>query len=162
MSKKGREFIKNYEGLRLEPYNDQTGKTITSWKRGATIGYGHLISEDDWPIFKNGISRDEAAKLFDADIELFATKVKDLIAAEVAQHQFDAMVSLAFNIGIGGFSNSSALKIVNDPNAKTGYTSLEAAWKAFRESQGKVNKGLISRRKDEWELYSDADYVRDH
>ena len=121
-----------------------------------------MISEDDWPIFKNGISRDEAAKLFDADIELFATKVKDLIAAEVAQHQFDAMVSLAFNIGIGGFSNSSALKIVNDPNAKTGYTSLEAAWKAFRESQGKVNKGLISRRKDEWELYSDADYVRDH
>lgn len=43
LSNDGQNLLKNIEKLRLKPYNDQNGKEITSYVKGATIGYGHLI-----------------------------------------------------------------------------------------------------------------------
>ena len=80
----------------------------------------------------------------------------------VAQHQVDAAVSLAYNIGLDAFRNSSVLKLINDPKSKTNYSDLESAWKAWKNSQGKVNQGLVNRRQDEWELYCNGDYERNH
>jgi len=43
MSNQGMGLLKSIEKLRLKPYDDQTGKEISSWVKGATIGYGYLI-----------------------------------------------------------------------------------------------------------------------
>ena len=82
------------------------------------------------------------------------------MTAQISQQQFDASVILAFNIGIGAFKSSSALKLINDPNASTTYDSLESAWKAWNKSQGKVSRGLVNRRNAEWNIYSKGVYER--
>ncbi|EJW1430094.1 lysozyme, partial [Campylobacter jejuni] len=47
LSNDGQNLLKNIEKLRLKPYNDQNGKEITSYVKGATIGYGHLIGQNE-------------------------------------------------------------------------------------------------------------------
>ena len=86
--------------------------------------------------------------------------VKDSVKVNLTQKQFDALASLAFNIGKGGFEKSSVLQLVNDPNAKTPYADLEAAWKALTVSQGKENKGLENRRQAELRVYNSGNYAR--
>lgn len=146
-------YIKALESLSLQPYDDQTGQEISDWVTGATIGYGHLISQSDWNKYKNGISDTQAETLLNLDLSPFLKIVKSAITIELNQHQFDALVIFAFNIGTGGFSKSSVVKLINDPDAKTGYPSLKAAWMAWTKSQGREMKGLIKRRQAEWSLY---------
>ncbi len=154
ISSKGMELLKSIERLRLKPYDDQTGKDISSWVEGATVGYGHLINRGEWNKYKNGISKREAEALFIQDLSPYANEVKSKVKTKLSQNEFDALVILTFNIGRGAFRTSSVLKLVNDPTAKTNYSSLEAAWKAWNKSQGKVMKGLNNRRQAEWDIYS--------
>ena len=154
VSAQGINILKLIEQLRLTPYDDQNGKDISAWVKGATIGYGHLISQGEWPTYKNGINASQAEALFSSDLQPYANAVRSGVTVAVSQNQFDAIVILTFNIGIGGFQKSSVLKLVNDPTAKTAYSSLEAAWKAWNKSQGNVMQGLINRRNAEWNIYS--------
>lgn len=45
ISDKGMALLMTIESFRNKPYDDQTGTGISSWVKGATIGYGHLISQ---------------------------------------------------------------------------------------------------------------------
>lgn len=156
----GEALLKAVETLRLKPYDDQTTRDISAWVAGATIGYGHLIAAKDWDTYKDGITQAQAEALFAADLAPFDQAVRDAISVGLQQYQFDALVILAFNIGVGGFKGSSVVKLVNDPKAATGHPSLEAAWKAWNKSQGKVMKGLDNRRAAEWRIYTMAVYAR--
>lgn len=162
MSAAGIELLKQIEELRLRPYDDQSGKETNRWVEGATIGYGHLIQKSEWSKYKEGISVTDARSLFDSDLAPFIRAVQKGVTTKVSQNQFDALVCLAFNIGAGanGFSESSVLKLVNDPTAKTKYADLESAWKAWNKSQGMIMKGLVSRRDCEWKIYSRGIYER--
>ncbi len=82
------------------------------------------------------------------------------MATGLQQYEFDALVMLAFNIGESAFKGSSVVKLVNDPQARTGHASLEAAWKAWNKSQGRVMKGLDNRRAAEWRVFTRAVYAR--
>lgn len=154
------DFMKGVEQLRTQPYDDQTGRDIDQWVRGATIGYGHLISADEWPQYAAGISAARAEDLFREDLAPFVQLINDTVTAVLQQHQFDALVILCFNIGAKALRESSVLKLVNDPNAQTNYPDLEAAWKAWNKSQGRVSQGLINRRNAEWNIYSKNIYQR--
>ncbi|MGR5235891.1 glycoside hydrolase family protein [Vibrio alfacsensis] len=158
LSLKGANLLKQIEQLKLHPYDDQNGQAISHWNKGATIGYGHLISQVDWDKYKNGINAKEADLLFAKDVKPFQDAVRNSLKVSVSQSQFDAMVIFAFNIGVGGFKESSALKLINDPESKTSYPSLEKAWKAWNKSQGKTNKGLINRRVCEWTIFTEGVY----
>ncbi|HEG8218073.1 TPA: lysozyme, partial [Campylobacter jejuni] len=103
LSNDGQNLLKNIEKLRLKPYNDQNGKEITSYVKGATIGYGHLIGQNEWDLYKNGITLQEADKLFKSDLLPFENAVKNSINSSLAQNEFDALVILCFNIGIDNF-----------------------------------------------------------
>lgn len=153
-------LLMEVETLRLSPYDDQTAKNIINWVEGATIGYGHLIIKCDWDTYKNGISEPHAKSLLDSDLNPFLAIVQSSVTAKLAQNEFDAMVILAYNIGAQAFSESSVVKLVNNPKAKTQYKDLEAAWKAWNKSQGKVMKGLNNRRQCEWDIYTQAIYKR--
>ncbi|MGD8925562.1 MAG: glycoside hydrolase family protein [Thioalkalispiraceae bacterium] len=160
VSAKGVNLLKSIERLALKPYDDQNGREITRWVKGATIGYGHLISRNDWPNYKNGLNKTEAEALFKQDLEPFAEHVRNKVTANILQQEFDAMVILAFNIGKTAFASSSALKLINNPGANTSYASLEKAWLAWNKSQGKYSRGLANRRKAEWKIYTKGVYQR--
>jgi len=160
VSDKGLNLLKSVEALHLTPYDDQTGADITSWVKGATIGYGHLIKSGEWATYKDGFTEADADALFEEDLAPFVDVVQSNIKVDLTPNQFDALVILAFNIGIGGFASSSVVTLVNNPAAVTKYPNLEAAWKAWNKSQGKVMKGLDNRRQCEWKIYSQGVYER--
>ena len=160
ISEPGLNLLKSIESLATRPYDDQTGRDISTWVKGATIGYGHLIARSDWDKYKNGISAATAEALFKNDLQPYVDSVNGHVKAQISQQQFDAMVILAFNIGTRGFASSSVLKLVNDPDAHTNYASLEDAWMAWNKSQGKVMRGLTHRRQAEWKIYSEGKYEK--
>jgi type VI secretion system secreted protein VgrG len=155
-------WLKNQENKVLDKhgnhiiYDDKTGKPVKPHEplpRGATIGYGHLIKPDE--DFRNGISESEATELLHADIAIAECAIKDNIFVPLKQNQYDALVSLAYNIGAKNFANSTVVKYINNPNFHSSvYLNLESAWKAWNRSQGKVLNGLINRRKSEWDMYN--------
>lgn len=132
---------------------------------GATIGYGHLIkpSED----FSKGLTEREATELFQQDLQstynIISKQVDHNVLFAMPQHQYDALVSLVFNIGPGsaatsnanrGFYQSTIRKYINDKDYRSNtYPTQESAWKAFR------NHGMLDSRRDaEWRLYQNNDY----
>ncbi|MDN5848517.1 MAG: lysozyme [Nitrococcus sp.] len=159
-SQEGTNLLKDIEQLGLEPYDDQTGKQINTWVKGATIGYGHLIHKSEWHLYKNTITQTQAEQLFKEDIAPFVKAVNEAITVALQQNQFDALLLLAYNIGVDGFKSCSAVKLVNDPNANTAYPTLEDAWKAWNRSGGQVMQGLINRRNAECKLYTQAIYAK--
>jgi type VI secretion system secreted protein VgrG len=157
-SKAGLNCLKKMEGLRLTPYDDQTGKPIQQWVFGATIGYGKLISRAEWPKYQRGISEAEAEQLLKTALVKYEQAVKNCIKIALHQHQYDALVIFSYNIGVTAFAVCSAVKLINDIHANTPFASLEDAWKAFYKSQNKINQGLKNRRAAEWQLYSNSVY----
>jgi type VI secretion system secreted protein VgrG len=110
-------------------------------------------------MYQNGISEDRAKALFQKDLQPFVDGVNNKVTATLSQNQFDALVLLVFNIGLGNFASSSVLKLINNPAAQTHYPDLEAAWKAWNKSQGNVMQGLVNRRDAEWNIYSKNVYA---
>ena len=157
-SETGSELLEKVESLALEPYDDQTGKPTGSWVPGATIGYGHLITQNEWSTYKDGFRQVDAESLLAHDLAPCVAAVRNAITAPVSQNEFDAMVMLTFNIGVSAFTTSAVSKLVNNPNAASPYPDLEAAWKAWDRSQGKEMAGLVSRRRMEWNVYANGIY----
>lgn len=103
ISEKGKDFIKEHEKLKLKAYNIGDGMI--------TIGYGHAQPKDNSK-YKVGdeITKKEADKIFEEDIKKFERGVKRLFKKwkregkdiKVTQHMFDAMVSMAYNMGVSG------------------------------------------------------------
>ena len=88
---------------------------------------------------------------FSEHLAQFAQGVTKAIgSAPTTQHQFDAMVSLAYNIGVGAFSKSTVLKrhIAKD------YKGAAEAFAMWNKGGGKVLPGLVKRRAAEADLYS--------
>ena len=153
-------LLQAIERLRLEPYDDQTGRAISQWVSGATIGYGHLITRLEWPRYQERISESEAERLFLSDARPFEQVVAQTIQARLRQHQFDALVIFAFNVGTPAFRSSLVARLINTPPAAAEDAQLEIAWKAWNRSQGQVNRGLNNRRAAEWRIYKSAVYAR--
>lgn len=158
LSALGIDWLKRIESLHLSPYDDQTGKPISAWVKGASIGYGHLILAGEWDTYKDGIDDAQAESLLRNDLQPAERAVQRNVRVNLQQYQYDALVAFAFNIGVSGFAGSSALRLINDPAATTAYSSLESAWKAWNKSQGKVMAGLNNRRNAEWLTWTSARY----
>ena len=142
LSTKGRAFIQKEEGVRLKAYKDAVGV----W----TIGYGNTYYQNGTKV-KEGdtITKEESNQLFSSIVSKFSQAVNRLVIREINQNQFDALVSLTYNIGIVGFTRSSVLKKVNkNPCDPTIGTSFEL-WK---NAGGKPI--LLDRRKREVSLYT--------
>lgn len=162
MSDKGINWLKSKEDTILDKngnhvvYDDQTKKPVSDGAPlppGATIGYGHLVKPGE--NFRGGISEAAAIDLLRSDIAVAERTVRNNITVPLTQNQYDALVSLAYNIGNGAFANSTVVKYINNPNfTSSRYPSLESAWRAWNRSQGVVSNGLINRRNYEWNMYN--------
>ena len=140
----GLTLIKNYEGCRLTAYRCPAGL----W----TIGYGNTFYEDGTKVKQgDSISQERADKLLNAVVETsFSPQVRRLISKGVNDYQFSALVSFAYNAGIGNLKSSTLLKKVNaNPNDAT----IKDEFLKWVYSGGKVLEGLKRRRTAEAALY---------
>lgn len=156
LSGSGVALLKEVETLRLKPYDDQTGKNIASWVKGATIGYGELIEIDEWDEYKNGISESAAEFKFKEKLSEYERLVNSNINVPLLQQEFDALVIFSYNIGPTAFPSSTVVKVINHENGK----GLDDAWMLWNKSQGNVLKGLIKRRSAELDIYHNGVYKK--
>lgn len=103
VSAQGLSLIKSFEGLRLDAYICPSGVV--------TIGYGHTGSIAGKAL-KLGESINETAAniLLDHDLKAFEAGVTRLVPVPLTQGQFDALVSFAFNVGLGALEESTMRK----------------------------------------------------
>ena len=133
-------LITKFEGFSAKPYLCPA--------KLATIGYGNTYYENGTKVtlLDKPISKDEALKIFKVIADKFALGVSKCLKVELNQNQFNSLVSLAYNIGIANFMNSTLLKLVNkNPNDESIFVEF-CRW-------NKVNKkevqGLTNRRNSE-------------
>lgn len=148
VSSKGLKFIKGEEGVVPYAYNDPKGF--------ATFGVGHLLhtshvtGEDRrrWGS-KSAPRWDLVDPTLRKDLAKFEKAVRDSVKPHLKQHQLDALVSLAFNIGVGGFQSSSVLRELNAGHFAAAADAI-LLWN---------NKGLLSpRRRRERTLFLTGKY----
>ena len=155
-TERGLALIREFEGLRLTGYVCPAGVP--------TIGYGHTEVAGGSIRYKDGttaskvivgraITKAEAERILAADINRFEDGVERAIGpathARLSPHQFDALVSLAFNIGLGTFGKSTVLRRV-----KAGqFDNVPAAIMMWVKAKGKTLPGLVRRRRAECALW---------
>lgn len=148
LSQDGLDLIKSSEGCRLKTYRCQAGVL--------TIGYGHTGPD----VFEGQeITQGEADMLLKLDLARFEAAVNKHCHT-ISQCRFDACVSLAYNIGEGGFAKSSVVRLHNEGR----YADAAQAFMLWNKVKGKVSRGLQARRAKESALYlkddiSNEDYL---
>ena len=134
---RGIQLICQFEGLRLERYRDAVGL----W----TIGYGHLILKEELTKITTG----EAKDLLRKDLKRTEDGVKKLLNNASTQNQFDALVSFAFNLGVGNLKQSTLLKKFHAGDIQ----GAALQFKSWNKAGGKVLTGLTRRREAEMKLF---------
>ncbi len=144
VSAKGKAFIKSWEGEVLKVYLDAVGLP--------TAGVGHLLSPAEKKRLKVGtpISAAQSNEWFDRDVAEHAKPVDDLVKVSLTQGQYDALVSLVFNIGAANFAKSTLLKRLNAGN----YSAAHDAFDSWVFAGRKKLLGLIRRRNAEQILFN--------
>lgn len=138
-SANGINLIKQFEGLELEAYQDAVG----IW----TIGYGHT-----GPDVKPGmrITEKEADNLLSKRLAReFEPGVNSAIRGDVNQNEFDALVSLAYNIGVSALKKSTVIKRLNKGDIMGAADAI--LW--WNKAGGRVLNGLVRRRAAERALF---------
>jgi lysozyme len=141
ISNTGINLIRGFEDLRLKAYDDGVGV----W----TIGYG-TTAINGVAVKKGDTCTAEQAKSYMAqDLKKFESAVNTTVKVPLNQNQFDALVSLTYNIGIGAFKSSTLLKKLNAKD----YKGAAEQFLRWNRGGGRVLNGLIKRRKIEMELF---------
>ena len=146
-------MIKHHEGVRYKPYRCPA--------RLWTVGVGRVLyalqgrlpldQRDAFPLEPNDnrtFSKDEVNGLLSADLQRFETGVARLFPVVLAQGQFDALTSFAFNLGLGGLQRSTLRQKV-----LRGEVEAADEYLKFTRGGGKILPGLVKRRNDERALF---------
>jgi len=143
LDEKGYDFIRKHEGLRLEAYLCPA--------KIPTIGYGNTFYEDGKKVkLGDKISKERAIELFKFTADRFASKVLNITKVNLTQNQFNALVSFAYNVGLGAYLSSTLLKkVLYNPSSK----DVDIQFKKWNKANGKELAGLTRRRAEESKLY---------
>lgn len=131
VSARGLSLIEDFEGCRLTAYQDAVGV----W----TIGFGHT-GADVTPGLT--ITQVQANTFLAQDVAQFAADVHMLVRITLTQGQFDALVSFAYNVGLGALRQSALLELLNQG-------SIQSAARQFAEwvhAGDVILLGLVRRR----------------
>ena len=153
VSQRCKELIKHHEGVRLKPYRCPA----KLW----TIGVGHVLypdqgrlpldQRDAFPLKAEDnrvFSGAEVDGILGADLRRFEVGVAKLFPMVLAQGQFDALCSFAFNLGLGGVQRSTLRQKVLRGEVEAADEFLK-----FTRGGGKILPGLVKRRNDERALF---------
>lgn len=121
-----------------------------------TIGYGHTKTVTMADV-KRGktITQNEADRLLSVDLAEFEEGVAKLVKVPITNDQFGALVSFAFNLGLGAFAGSTLLKRIN---GKASIVEIGKSWMQWDKARVKgvltPLRGLTIRRQAEFDLFS--------
>ncbi len=138
----GRKAIAQREGNKLVAYLDSVG----IW----TVGVGHTTAAGP-PAVKKGtkITAAESDQILTRDLAAVEESINSLVKVPLTQSQFDALVSIVFNIGAPAFSKSTLLRKLNARDYQ-GAASQFLVWNKGTVNGKKVAiAGLTARRKEE-------------
>lgn len=137
------DMIHHFESCRLTAYKCPKGV----W----TIGWGNTQYENGISV-KQGdkITQERADQLFSSILSRFTSGVLTLVRTTLNDNQFSALVSFAYNVGIGALGKSTLMRKVNkNPNDPT----IRDEFMKWNKAGSKVLAGLTRRRKAEADLY---------
>jgi lysozyme len=150
MSTEGMVFLAGVEGMALTKYLDSVNVHTIS----VGVTKSDIPDLDSWPWTKE-LTIKEAMDYFDKALTKYVNAVNKALRVPVRQHQFDALVSICFNIGTSGMANSTFMKRIN---AKASDSSIRSAMMSWVKAGGKTLPGLVTRRTKEANLYLYGDY----
>lgn len=143
------DLIKHLEGCRLTAYRDVAGIWTIGFGTTAAAGLGIE------PRAGMTITQEQADELLERAVDDFSASIAKLITVPVTLNEFGALVSLAYNIGVGAFSRSTVLRELNSGNkAAAGH-----AFHMWNKAGGHVVPGLVRRRELEHRLFTTPDPV---
>lgn len=148
------EKLKHHEGVRNKPYRD----VVHLW----TVGVGHLmypaqvqlpmidrklfpLKEEDNRVFTD----EEVSQILRADLRRFELGVLRMCPRADSDNQYRALISFAFNVGLGNLQRSG-LRMKHN---RGDYAEAAEEFMKWTKAGGKVFKGLVKRRQDERNLY---------
>ena len=136
----GKDLIKKFEGVRLKAYKCSAGVP--------TIGFGNTFYEDGEKVQMNDtITLERARDLFDMLLPRYEKIVLNKVKRVLKQNKFDALVSHTYNTG----GSSTLFRLVN---ANESIEDIKEWWLTkYTTANGKKLKGLVERRKQEYDLY---------
>ena len=136
----GKDLIKKFEGVRLKAYKCSAGVP--------TIGFGNTFYEDGKKVQMNDtITLERARDLFDMLLPRYEKIVLNKVKRVLKQNEFDALVSHTYNTG----GSSTLFRLVN---ANESIEDIKNWWLTkYTTANGKKLKGLVERRKQEYDLY---------
>lgn len=141
----GLDLIKQFEGCILHPYKDQVGIP--------TIGYGQTYypsTDKKVTMSDPSITQQQADDMFLQMLKPFELTVYSTCREDLTQNNFNALVSLTYNIGTGGFKGSTVHRLVN---ANIVGDELKAAFLMWNKADHKVVDDLTKRRLKEYQVY---------
>lgn len=136
------DLIASFEGFSSTSYRDQG--------RVYTIGYGFTTLHGQ-PVTAQtpSITKDQAQLELKAKLQIYADQVNKTITVPITQNKFDACCSLCYNIGVGGFAQSTVAKECNAQD----FTAAADAFLLWDKVKGQVSQGLLNRRQKERLLF---------
>lgn len=152
------DYLKRREEFRATPYLDDAGK----W----TIGYGHVIRPHEKKTLLK-LTEPQAELLLDQDcdpVELYLDAIQGNFKIRLNQHQFDGLVSLAFNIGLRAFEDSTLLKLLRVGDFAGAAAQFDVWIKITKVGKGGVrrkvrNRGLVNRRRMDRAIFERGEYA---
>ncbi len=158
VSKECIEMIKHHEGVRTRSYRCPA----LLW----TVGVGHVIDPNHIRVpfeerknlaIPSGWDRvlpmAEVDDILAKDLLTFERGILRLCPTNLTQSRFDALVSFAFNVGLGNLQRST----IRQKHNRGEFEGAAEAFMQWTKAGGKVLPGLVKRRKDESTLYLKVD-----
>ena len=142
-SQAGIDLIHSFESLRLKAYPDPGSKDGKPY----TVGWGST-GPDIGP--STVWTKEQADARFAKDLARFEIGVSKSVSVDLKQHQFDALVSFAYNVGLANFLSSTLLKMLNEGY----YSNAALQFSRWNKNDGKIMNGLVRRREAERKLFS--------
>ena len=146
LSNAGIDLIKEFEGFSSKPYLCSAGVP--------TIGYGSTFYENGKKvkITDPKITESRAVELILFQLKNYEKAVNTSIKVELKQNEYDALVSICYNIGVTAFKKSKLVKNINT-GFKENKTAISANFLSWSFSKGKRITGLMNRRIKEFNLF---------
>ena len=148
------EMLAHHEGVRQKPYQCPA----LLW----TVGVGHVIDPNHAKVplaerkalpipqgWDRTISMEEVNEILRKDIQRFESGVLRLCPNGLTQGRFDALVSFAFNVGLGNLQRST----IRMKHNRGEFDEAAEAFMMWTKAGGRELPGLVKRRKDEKALY---------
>ena len=143
-SKEAIRLIKHHEGIRNKPYKCPAGLF--------TVGIGHLIGDGKTlpASWNRTFTNEEIDGILKSDLSRFELGISKMLPnVQLKQHEFDALVSFCFNLGLGCFQRSTIRQALLRGDKEQAMESLMK----YCRAGGKILRGLENRRKDEKRLF---------